>query len=237
MRDLRTILITLVGVFVMLLVGAFAFIYSGSYNVAATAPHSRLGSWILSTTKHHSIEANAQDIDVPAIDGAQLQHGIEHFHEMCVACHGAPGIERGEIGKGLNPTPPDLAHAAEEWEPAELFWIVKHGLKLAGMPAFGATHSDEQIWGIVSFVQQLPDISADEYRQLTVGLPRQGGHGAHGGPTVPAPTPVQSHPGEHHTDEDQAGGDRAGEDPAEHTHEPGHAHAPPTEASAEAHSP
>jgi mono/diheme cytochrome c family protein len=182
LRDLRTILITLLGSLVLLLLGGLVFIYTGSYNVAATAPHSGLGSWILRTTKEHSIEANARDVNVPAVGGAQLQHGIEHFHEMCVACHGAPGVEKGELGQGLNPTPPDLAHAAEEWNPGELYWIVKHGIKLAGMPAFGPTHSDEEIWGIVSFVQQLPNISADEYRQLTASLSQPQEHGS---PTEP----------------------------------------------------
>lgn len=85
---------------------------------------------------------------------------------MCAACHGAPGVERGALGKGMNPEPPDLAAEAAEWSDRELFWITKHGIKLAGMPAFGVTHSDEEVWGIVAFLRRLEHISPEEYRRM-----------------------------------------------------------------------
>lgn len=52
-------------------------------------------------------------------------------------CHGAPGVEPSEAGKGLQPDLPDLAEAVKEWAPAKLFWIVKHGVKMTGTPGFG----------------------------------------------------------------------------------------------------
>ena len=85
---------------------------------------------------------------------------------MCVTCHGAPGVERGTLGKGINPKPPNLAKEAGEWSDRELFWITKHGIKLAGMPAFGVTHSDEELWAIVAFLRRLETMSAEEYRRL-----------------------------------------------------------------------
>jgi mono/diheme cytochrome c family protein len=86
---------------------------------------------------------------------------------MCVGCHGAPGKDPSEIGKGLRPRPPDLAKAALQLDKGELFWIVKNGIKMAGMPAFGATHRDRTIWNIVGFVQeQLPNLTAEQYQDL-----------------------------------------------------------------------
>jgi len=82
---------------------------------------------------------------------------------MCAGCHGGPGVERGETGKGMTPTPPDLAEEAGEWSDAELYWITEHGIKLAGMPAFGPTHSDEEIAMIAAFVRLLPEMTAEEY--------------------------------------------------------------------------
>lgn len=170
-RSVRIVLITLGSTVLIALICVLVFIYSGAYNVAASTPHTAVGRWTLQTIQEHSIRAHAREMEsnVPAIDGRQLQLGIEHFARMCVPCHGAPGVERGEYGRGITPTPPDLAHAAQEWSAQELFWIVKHGIKLAGMPAFGKTHSDEQLWGIVSFVQQLPNISPTEYQHVTTG--------------------------------------------------------------------
>jgi mono/diheme cytochrome c family protein len=173
-QTVRIVLITLISVLLAAVGFLLAFMYSGTYNVAASARHTAVGNWMLQTIQENSIRAHARElaIDVPAVNGAQLQHGIEHFVYMCAPCHGAPGIERGEYGKGITPLPPDLAHAAREWSARELYWIVKHGIKLAGMPAFGTTHSEEQLWGIVSFVQQLPNLSAAEYQRVTSGMQR-----------------------------------------------------------------
>ncbi len=102
---------------------------------------------------------------MPALDSAALAHGLDHFHAMCVDCHGAPGFDPDEAGEGLYPEAPDLAEVVEEgeWSDAELFWIVKHGIKMTGMPAFGPTHPDEDLWAIVALVKELPELTADEY--------------------------------------------------------------------------
>jgi mono/diheme cytochrome c family protein len=88
------------------------------------------------------------------------------FKEMCTPCHGAPGKERGVIGKGLQPPAPDLSGAAQHWKRAELFWVVKNGIKMTGMPAFGPTHSDDEIWLVVAFLQRLPNVNSAEYKQF-----------------------------------------------------------------------
>lgn len=93
--------------------------------------------------------------------------GFADFDEMCVTCHGAPGKERGEIGRGLNPRPPDLATAARRWSDAELFWIIKNGVRMTGMPAFGITHEDERIWALAAVVHQLQDMTAERYSERT----------------------------------------------------------------------
>ncbi|MEP0546346.1 MAG: cytochrome c [Rhodothermales bacterium] len=91
---------------------------------------------------------------------------------MCQTCHGAPGHERSVIGEGMAPKPPRLSEEAEEWEPEEVYWIIAHGIKMAGMPAFGPTHSDEELWEIVAFAERLPEMTEAEYAALTT--PRSG---------------------------------------------------------------
>jgi mono/diheme cytochrome c family protein len=151
----------------VLVVGAVVLISSGAYNVAATAPHTRLTEWLLNTTQKRSVASRADETPhPPTVDSAMLRQGLEEYREMCVTCHGAPGVERGTLGKGINPKPPDLAKEAGEWSDRELFWITKHGIKLAGMPAFGVTHSDEELWAIVAFLRRLESMSAEEYQRL-----------------------------------------------------------------------
>lgn len=151
---------------VILCVGVVGVVFSGIYNVAATEPHSSLVRWLFSTTMHRSIEMHASKIEPPAVSDDQVQSGIAEFDEMCVTCHGAPGKKPTAIGKGLRPTAPDLAKAAQHWDAHHLFWIIKNGIKMTAMPAFGVTHSDEEIWNIVAFVRGLPEMTPKEYEQL-----------------------------------------------------------------------
>jgi mono/diheme cytochrome c family protein len=96
-------------------------------------------------------------------DDESLRHGFGEYDEMCVVCHGAPGVRPQAIGRGLNPEPPDLAAPDAETNDAELFWIIDHGIKFTGMPGFGATHSKETVWALVAFVKRLPGMSPEEY--------------------------------------------------------------------------
>jgi mono/diheme cytochrome c family protein len=185
----------IVGFVLVFVVGALVFISVGAYNVAATAPHTPLARWLMNTTQERSVAARADEVPAqPPVDSAMLQHGFEEYREMCVACHGAPGVERGTLGKGINPKPPDLAKEAPEWSDRELFWITKHGIKMAGMPAFGVTHSDEELWGIVAFVRRLETMSPEEYGRLA----GEGETHAHAGmvetaPQAKAGTPEMDH--------------------------------------------
>lgn len=101
------------------------------------------------------------------------------FANTCVQCHGAPGVERGELGKGIRPTPPNLSEAVAEWSDRELFWIFKHGIKFAGMPAFGPTHSDEELSALVAFLKELPSMSPQEYQQLAQSKSASAGSSHH----------------------------------------------------------
>lgn len=154
--------------FVVLLAAAcLAFVYSGAYDVAATQPHSRAERWLLRTLMERSVRARVDDVPEPPDESDELLAvGFHHYDEMCVVCHGAPGIERSEIGEGIEPEPPDLAETAGDWTLPGIFLITSQGIKMAGMPAFGPTHSEEEIWGISMFVERLPEIDASEYARL-----------------------------------------------------------------------
>jgi mono/diheme cytochrome c family protein len=163
----------------LLLGAAAATVFAGGYNVAATDQHFGLTRWLLATTMRHSVAARSSTVNAPTqFTDKQVADGFSEFDEMCVACHGGPGVERGEVGKGLNPRPPDLAKASENWSTAELFWIVKHGVKMTGMPAFGPTHSDERLWTMVAFLKQLPQLSPEDYAEMKSSLAKEH-HDAH----------------------------------------------------------
>jgi mono/diheme cytochrome c family protein len=115
----------------------------------------------------HSIVARAGAEDgPPPFTDEMIRDGFEHYDEMCTTCHGGPGIERSEIGKGLNPPAPSLSDAVKHWTPRQLFWIVKNGVKMTGMPSFGVTHNEDEVWSIVAFIEKLPEMSSEQYQQM-----------------------------------------------------------------------
>jgi mono/diheme cytochrome c family protein len=93
---------------------------------------------------------------------------------MCSGCHLAPGMEKTEISRGLYPMAPELRRAVH-LTPAEEFWVVKHGVKMSGMPAWGVTHNDEILWDIVAFLQKLPELTPDQYQALVRSVPKTHG--------------------------------------------------------------
>ncbi len=155
-------------------------VYAGLFNVSASWKDPALVRWVLATTRENAVKSRAASIKVPPMKGAQqVEEGFRSFREMCASCHTPPGTPVSPVAKGLNPEPPDLARRAEQMSSAELFWVIKNGIRMTGMPAWGPTHEDAELWNIVAFVKTLPEMSSDDYRTLDQQAPE--GHGHSGG--------------------------------------------------------
>jgi len=212
MKTLTTLLIILI----VAMLGTIGFAYSGIYNVGASASHGGFVDWLLSTTSHASIERRANEIEVPELaDESLVLAGINDFNSMCAGCHGAPGKDPEAMGQGLNPPAPDLAEEAAELTPAELFWVTKNGIRMTGMPAWGATHDDESIWPVVAFMIRLPELDEASYQELLASAAGQGHHAS------------DAADAEHsHEQSDEAAGEGHGHEESEESSEPEiHVHA------------
>ena len=157
--------------FVVLLLAAVValavVVYSGAFNVAADSAHSTVVYRLLDEVRDRSISARSGTVQVPPLtDQKMIAEGAEHYAEMCTGCHLAPGVRDSEIRPGLYPQPPDLTRSPAP-SPARAFWVIKHGIKLTAMPAWGTTHSDPAIWDIVAFLQKLPTLTPEQYRALS----------------------------------------------------------------------
>ncbi len=151
------------------------FIYSGIYNISAMIPHNRVTLKLVSFLTDNSIKHHAEDITAPNLaDSLLIETGFTHYQEMCVNCHGAPGIQPDETGRGLYPGPPELARSIKDWTPSELFWITKNGIKMTGMPSFGKTHKDDKIWAIVAFIEKLPGMTKEQYNDYAKFVEEKG---------------------------------------------------------------
>jgi len=158
----------------LLFVAAVAVaIYAGLYNIAADVPHTQPVYWMLDTLRERSVAARAQSIAVPnnLDDAKRISRGAGQYAEMCSGCHLAPGMKRTEISQGLYPRAPELRRKTD-LAPAEQFWIVKHGVKMTGMPAWGVTHDDELLWDVVAFVRKLPELTPEQYETMVKNAPK-----------------------------------------------------------------
>ena len=175
--NLKKIIITIFLTFAGVVLIALFYIYSGSYNVSQLSSHKGITEWAAETAMERSVRKRSADIELPSeiYDSSNLITGFSHYNEMCVDCHGAPGMEPAEMAKGLYPEPPllyDLHEAEKGNEPdeqggeetSEFFWIIRNGIRMTAMPGFSPTHSDEKIWAITAFVvHTLPFLSPQEY--------------------------------------------------------------------------
>jgi mono/diheme cytochrome c family protein len=151
---------------------AGTFIYMGVYNIGADAPHSRLVHDALGELRERAIANYSRDIRPPADlnDPRRIAAGAGLYNEMCTGCHLGPGLEKSELSQGLYPPAPELARTTNR-SAAERFWIIKHGVKMSAMPAWGKTHDDQLIWDMVAFIGQLPKLSPEQYRAAVASAP------------------------------------------------------------------
>jgi mono/diheme cytochrome c family protein len=213
---------TIIAILVILLVVFIAVagvVYGGGFNVAADVPHWRVTASALERARDRSIASQSADVAVPDTlgDPKVIANGASEYAEMCTACHLAPGVQDTELRKGLYPMPPKLAERGTRRSAAEQFWIVKHGLKMTGMPAWGLTHDDDRLWSMVAFLQKLPSLTPAQYQELVAS-----GAGGH------------SHDSEEGHDDaaaDESAATAAPAPPAGHAHEHGEHHHSPKGAS------
>jgi len=165
-RVIVTALVTVIVVLAVEFCIALAVMWWGVVYVGADRPHPQPVRWYLNSVMEYSVKRHAQGLQAPPQAQVSLPEGASHYSHMCVFCHGAPAVERSPTGQGLSPHPPLLVRTANDWTVEQVYWIAAHGVGDTGMPAFGATHEEQELWAIAYFVKQLPQLTPEEYRRL-----------------------------------------------------------------------
>jgi mono/diheme cytochrome c family protein len=167
----RTVWLWIVPLLALLgLAAGWAFVHSGVYDVSATVPHTRPVHRLLELAMHRSVQRHAAVVELPAAalqDPQRQLLGAACFRSHCVQCHGGPGVAQSPFAQGMQPVPGSLIGAARDWRPQELYWTVRYGIKMSGMPAWEFRLSEDELLGVVAFVsQRLPLLTPLQYRQL-----------------------------------------------------------------------
>ena len=155
---------------IIIAVGAAVFLFGGFFNVAVSEPFPSFANWALIQVRMASVERHAGHDSPANLDDPEVVHaGARAFSGRgCTNCHGAPGVNWQKFSEGMDPDPPDLKEIVPAREPAQLFWVIKNGIKMTGMPSFSAIGAnDNEIWSIVAFVRKLPNVSDAEFKAWT----------------------------------------------------------------------
>lgn len=168
----RHVLVIIGALVVAGIVGALIFMYSGVFNVAASVVDSAALNWALVTVRESSIGLHARDDPGPAAGTeADRDAGFVLYRQYCAVCHTPVGRSPSPMAVGFNPQAPSFGPDADDMELAELFWVTKNGIRFTGMPAWGPSLSDQNIWDITAFVASLPEMTAADYDALDARLP------------------------------------------------------------------
>jgi cytochrome c553 len=142
--------------------------------MSAASGHWAVTQWFLEFSQRRSIATHSLRVgEAPPLDDPALAlRGAGHYETGCRRCHGVPGGQVPVALREMLPRPPDLRFVATRYSTAELFHVVKHGLKFTGMPGWPALQRDDEVWAMVAFLQTLPAIGPQEYDGVVFGAQR-----------------------------------------------------------------
>jgi len=149
-------------------IGGFIVLRAGWYDTSATAQHLQPVYTLLEKGMTYSVRNHSSEVRVPPLGAPQqVKQGALVYAAHCAQCHGGPGFAQAKIGQSMHPLPGPLIDASARWQPRELYWITKHGIKMSGMPAWQFHISESDLWAVVAFMGVLPTLSARDYEQAT----------------------------------------------------------------------
>src|SRR6202051_463980 len=165
---------TVAAMLLVLAIGAAVFVGSGVYNIGADDHHTKPVLAIIEQLRNRSVAVRAQTIAAPNLEApSSVAAGARQYAALCIGCHLAPGVTKSDIRPGLYPHPPNLAQE-DLRDGRRPFWLVKHGIKMSAMPAWGKTLDDAAIWDVVSFVRKMPVMTPETYQEVSRGHAERG---------------------------------------------------------------
>ena len=144
--------------------------YVRVHGFSARAEPAPFEEFVAKRLRRLSVAARERDMKNPLpLNDATLADGRAHFADHCASCHGNDGRGETEIGKGLYPKAPNMRDPdTQDLTDGEIFYIIKNGVRLTGMPAWGEDTSEDDIasWHLVSFIRHLPWITPKELEEM-----------------------------------------------------------------------
>lgn len=201
-------------------------ISTGSVRVDAAGPETTFTRWLLHRAYEQRLAREEEGIQVPDDigDRERVLAGALGFDQMCSDCHTPPGEQATVVNLGMNPPPPDLRDIPLARSAEQAFWVISNGVRMTGMPAFGLTHEDDELWDLVAFLEKARSLDGGAYRDMVEEARAASGAGdghdhRHGGEEEG--TAVRNDAADNGATEPSDGGKAPQESPPDHDHDHG----------------
>src|SRR6266571_7726275 len=169
----RVVLLILMLIVVACVVGMRMML---NYGFSARDQPTAAEAFFARRMRHLAVPRSARETKNPIPRTPEvLTEARAHFADHCALCHGNDGRGRTEIGQHLYPKTPDMASSAtQSLSDGEFFYVIKNGVRLTGMPAWGedTPEADQESWKLVHFIRHLPRITDEELREMESMNPR-----------------------------------------------------------------
>jgi thiosulfate dehydrogenase len=142
---------------ILLAIGGYLFVSTGTLPAGQDVTPGRLEKWAARTSLRATVRREARALSSPfQPNDENLMAGIALYRTHCQVCHGGPDAEASSIAKGLSPKGPQLAKDGVEDDPeGVIYWKVAHGIRFTGMPAFGKSLDERDLWKVTLFLKHM----------------------------------------------------------------------------------
>jgi thiosulfate dehydrogenase len=157
---IRYVALGAVGVIAAGLVAAYCAVMLGLVPANADAKPSALERWAAGTSLRATVARDAPKRPDPLpVDETNLAAGIKLYADNCMVCHGASDGQASNVAAGLYQRAPQLGKRGVEDDPEDdTYWKIEHGIRLTGMPSFGKSLKETQIWQLAMFLKHMDSL-------------------------------------------------------------------------------
>lgn len=171
----RSFTIGLIVLAVLLIISGFAFLRALRHGFSALDEPTMMEELMARRMRSWSVPADLRDAKNPVpLTPAALAEARAHWADHCAVCHANDGKGETPIGQKLYPKAPDMTLAAtQELTDGELFAIIENGIRMTGMPGWGAGTAESAYgsWTLVHFTRHLPKLTPAELEEMRLMNP------------------------------------------------------------------
>lgn len=154
---MRNFFLGFIAALLVLPISALGYFTLGFAELRSDAKPPALERELMRAAVHASVRRSASAIQTPlkANDETLVEGGTLYLNG-CAGCHGRPGKLGDDLGN--YPPAPRFARVGTQYSEPEMYWTIKHGIRMTGMSAYGPFFSDKQIWALASFLHRIQSL-------------------------------------------------------------------------------